>query len=260
VYVNPPFERGVIDDWAEKIHHEAGRDQVQLVVCLIASTGLTADWFKDYIANAEYLCALDQRLSFSNTDGTSPFAPLLAAFGAVPDSLLETFEDIGTLWERHEIQTLAKQDSLTNISATDGGVAPARASAVQPTAGPDAHAPGVKVAVAGDGTQNRPIDLGELRRGDSLRIEFRNTLAVPADLRPTVHTEVVAVDDPRTDSLHQPEDQTAVSLSCVDGGGRLFAVQQSLRHLGDITVTVEDGGQWDRSPPTKQLVVGSAQS
>jgi hypothetical protein len=260
VYCNPPFERGVIDGWAEKIHHEAGRDQVQLIVCLVASTGLTADWFEDHIANADYLCALDQRLSFSNTGGTSPFAPLLAAFGAVPDSLLETFEDIGTLWERHEIEQLAVQESLTELGATDGGVASVRASAVQPTAGPNAHAPGVKIAVAEGADENHPVDLGELRRGDSLTIEFRDELGVPADLRPNVQTDVIAVDDPRTDSLHHPEDQTAVSLSCVDGSGRLFAVQQSLRHLGDVTVTVEDNGRWDRSPPAEQLIIGGAPS
>ncbi|WP_170845487.1 DNA N-6-adenine-methyltransferase [Halorientalis persicus] len=255
VYVNPPFERGVIDEWAEKIHTEANRESVQLIVCLIASTGLSADWFEEHIADADYLCALNQRLSFSNTSGSSPFAPLLAAFGAVPDSLLETFDDIGTLWERHEIKTLADQGSLNDIHTADGGVAPARASAVQPTAGPNAQAPGVKVSLATGDHAARPIDLGELRRGTSLTIEFRDTLGVPAELRPEVQADVIAVDDPRTESIFDPEDPEAVSLSCVDEEGRLYAVQQNLRHLGDITVTVENDGQWDRSPPAEQLVV-----
>lgn len=70
VYVNPPYARGVIDEWAVKITDAAASDEVTAVIALVNNATATK-WWQSLAANAALISFPQRRLKFVKADGSN---------------------------------------------------------------------------------------------------------------------------------------------------------------------------------------------
>lgn len=117
VWLNPPFSAK--EEWARKALNEVNAGHVELAVVLLP-VDTSTQWFHDYVVEADALCFVEGRLSFVGGNRNPNFGVMLAAFGEVPDDLLDVFDRKGTVFEQDERHERARQTSL--VAATDGGV------------------------------------------------------------------------------------------------------------------------------------------
>ena len=187
VFVNPPYGRGELDDWLGVATDEIqAADGPELVVALLPAW-TSPDWFHDnVVAEAAYLCLLDDRLDFGDTGQGAPFASMIAVFdGAdgdaesnIPRDLLAVLERRGAVYELSE-DTPAIDGEQVGFEAF-GGTQPARN---------DAGVPATGRRVSGEHL------LSTLAVGDrfALRLDDR-TMGFPADVRADVEVAVLTVE------------------------------------------------------------------
>jgi phage N-6-adenine-methyltransferase len=121
VWLNPPYSD--LETWLKKVISEINRPDQRspsLILCLLPSNTST-QWFQNLVTQSSYLCFIEGRLSFTNTDQSSPFANILAVYGSPSDSLLDTLGDLGAVYTKAEVQQAQEQSRLSDILETDGG-------------------------------------------------------------------------------------------------------------------------------------------
>ena len=69
--------------------------------------------------DADALCFVEGRLSFVGGDQNPNFGVMLAAFGEVPDDLLNIFDRKGTVFKRSDRHQRTRQTGL--VASTDDG-------------------------------------------------------------------------------------------------------------------------------------------
>lgn len=95
VFVNPPYERYVIDEWAEKIREEATRDAVDLIVALVPAR-VNTNWWHDFADDADFAYLLYNRLKFGDYNKTGRYPYAILVFGDyIGDALMSTLEERG---------------------------------------------------------------------------------------------------------------------------------------------------------------------
>lgn len=72
-------------------------------------------WYREYITKAQYLCLIERRITFDNCTNSADFSNLLAAYGDVPQSIIDILERFGTVVDLSTTDN-TKQASLTDIS------------------------------------------------------------------------------------------------------------------------------------------------
>lgn len=88
VYANHPFDKPT--PWIRK----AATCDADLVITL-SKADPSADWFQDWLIQADYLCFPNRRIEFVGFDNDPGFGIVFGAFGDVPDSLVQQFESLG---------------------------------------------------------------------------------------------------------------------------------------------------------------------
>ena len=249
VWVNPPFERGVIGKWAQKVWSEAQRDDVDHVYMLLSGNSVSTGWFHDYIEAADYFYIPEGRLSFlypeeDQTNG-APFATVIAIFGTLDADAHTTLEEHGAVYERLPVDGSQSQQRISDF-ATDGAVATGRSSSLAPTAG-------VAVEPADETASAQPTDLGAtLDRGNAITVTPAETPGQRSLRGNSLKLTVCRVQDPRQDTEAESD---IVDVACCDDEGNIYALRQNIRHLGDITLSVEDGGRWSHDISIRSLSV-----
>ncbi len=97
VFVNPPYSRGNLAMWADKILHEA--DQHAEVIALVPAKVETNYWH-DVFWRAQGVCFPDHRIRhYVNgvAKGAGRFASAVCYFGHRVDAFCEAFEDLGKI-------------------------------------------------------------------------------------------------------------------------------------------------------------------
>ena len=132
VYVNPPYQRYVIDEWAEKIHDEATRPGGPDLILALLPARMSADWWNDYVSPADVLFVFTSRLRFGGADNDGGFASVLAAYGDVPPQLIETLQttrtpakvyeghEIAAVWRAYRGDRIRVETDLRGAAAPDG--------------------------------------------------------------------------------------------------------------------------------------------
>lgn len=109
VFVNPPYSRGNIDAFAEKIHAEATREGGPELILALLPARMSADWWHQYVTPADMLFVFENRIRFGGAENDGGFASVLAAYGDVPESLIDTMQHTeipATVYKGHEIPCL----------------------------------------------------------------------------------------------------------------------------------------------------------
>lgn len=97
VYMNPPYGRAIVD-WTTKLRaeHDAGR--VSAAVALVPARTET-DWWAT--VDAEWICLIHGRLSFSDHDTAAPFPSAALYLGADGERFAAAFASLGPVYRRH---------------------------------------------------------------------------------------------------------------------------------------------------------------
>lgn len=96
VYMNPPYGREIVK-WIEYLCKQYESGNVTEAVALVPSRTDTA-WFlrmRDYLK-----CFVTGRLSFSDNETSAPFPSVAIYFGNNKQGFIDTFSDIGDVYER----------------------------------------------------------------------------------------------------------------------------------------------------------------
>jgi hypothetical protein len=127
VWLNPPYSDPT--PWMKKLQRELSRDDPRAPSFIIALVrgDCSADWFQHY-GTGEYLCLVGERLSFTNTGDSPRSSNFIIGFGDLPESVLDLFDQLGSVYRRSTVSQAAQQGRLDDL-LEDGGVATA------PTAG-----------------------------------------------------------------------------------------------------------------------------
>jgi len=99
VWLNPPYAKGIIEAFAEKIQHEYLFGAVTQAIVLTHNFTDTA-WFHGLAAHANAICFTRGRIKFYNEDGegNSPTSGhVFFYFGMNTDRFIEEFEEIGSI-------------------------------------------------------------------------------------------------------------------------------------------------------------------
>jgi len=91
VYVNPPYGRGAIDQWAAKIALE-GAFGVELIALLPAR--VDTSWFRA-VWTARAVCFWSGRIKFLGAESGAPFPSALPYWGGHVDRFCEVFSAAG---------------------------------------------------------------------------------------------------------------------------------------------------------------------
>lgn len=94
VFVNCPYARGVIAQWATKIAEE-GRAGVEIVALLPAR--VDAAWFQ-HLWRAAAVCFWRGRIKFVGAKSAAPFPSVFVYYGEHTDTFVAAFSDSGKIW------------------------------------------------------------------------------------------------------------------------------------------------------------------
>jgi len=117
VWCNPPYSD--VAAWMEKARIEARRDAVDVVIVLVPARTST-QWFHKFASYAVALCFIEGRLSFGDAENSAPFPSMLLAFGDVPETVVDAFDDRGAVFVDGERFTPTRQVTLGAVSNSGG--------------------------------------------------------------------------------------------------------------------------------------------
>jgi ParB family chromosome partitioning protein len=103
VWLNPPYERGLIDGFVAKLVGELSAGRVEQAILLTNNSGDT-DWFLQAGKAAAAVCITHGRIRFLNParDDEAPLqGQAFFYFGADPLRFAEAFGKVGLVWPRH---------------------------------------------------------------------------------------------------------------------------------------------------------------
>lgn len=93
VYANPPYSRGYLNPWAQKIVREA-RARIEIVA--LTPVSVSTVWWYLLREAADARCDVDHRIAFDGgTEGTGRIDSCLWYFGPNTDRFCEAFADFG---------------------------------------------------------------------------------------------------------------------------------------------------------------------
>lgn len=105
VYVNPPFSRGIVEQWLRKCDAEsraAGHQLFPLHTVALIPARLSASWYKLYCypgsGAAQAVCQLGQRVRFIGADSPCPWEMSLVYWGPDPHRFALASRLIGTVY------------------------------------------------------------------------------------------------------------------------------------------------------------------
>lgn len=75
VWLNPPYARGVIDNWIDKLFYEVARGHIGQWMCLVNNATDTR-WAQRLLSGSSAVCFLRGRVRFETPDGADGKAPL----------------------------------------------------------------------------------------------------------------------------------------------------------------------------------------
>ena len=80
IFCNPPYKRGIINQWVKK-GFEEGQKEKTLVVMLL-SVRSDVKWFKEYVMNADEIYFVNGRLKFGGQEknNSAPFPSMIVVF------------------------------------------------------------------------------------------------------------------------------------------------------------------------------------
>lgn len=84
-FVNPPYTRGAVARWLDKVWHEANHGVTSTV---LLPTDPSTDWWWDYVTCATELWLLKGRVKFVGASGSPNFSSALAIYKPRGDSWL----------------------------------------------------------------------------------------------------------------------------------------------------------------------------
>jgi len=96
VYMNPPYGRS-IGDWTGKLRDEHAAGRVTEAIALLPARTET-DWWA--VLDAEWVCFIHGRLSFSDGDTAAPFPSAAVYLGGNGAVFAETFAELGPVYRR----------------------------------------------------------------------------------------------------------------------------------------------------------------
>jgi phage N-6-adenine-methyltransferase len=96
VYMNPPYGRS-IGDWTGKLRDEHAAGRVSEAIALLPARTET-DWWASL--DAEWVCFIHGRLSFSDGDTAAPFPSAAVYLGSDGAVFAETFAELGPVYRR----------------------------------------------------------------------------------------------------------------------------------------------------------------
>lgn len=256
VYVNPPYSD--LKTWLQKVEREASRataDAPELIMCLLPGNTSTK-WFQNYATKAEYLCLIEGRLTFHGTDRNAPFASILVVFGEPDDDVLETLDNLGTVYTKAEVQAAERQarlDELIEIETDGGAAVPAGPPATMPGTEDPATTdsptlPGPTVMDVSDAAPAVPqgfIDFYDITIHDEFYIELdTSTLGFPPEAPTEIHAEVICGEPAGKHHSQTPDDWH--TITCVaEESETMIVLCQDPDDLRDIRCSISvDGGHW----------------
>ncbi len=95
-YVNPPYGR-TIGEWIRKLRTEYAEGRVTAAVVLLPARTDT-DWWAEL--DAELLCLIHGRLTFSNAGSNAPFPSVAVYLGPDAESFTQAFAPLGPIFRR----------------------------------------------------------------------------------------------------------------------------------------------------------------
>jgi len=101
-WLNPPFSRKLVKQFAKKVDKELQKDSLDHLIFLCSAQALSNIWFHEHIVpHVEYLCVPDSRLEFTNTptNSSSDFPAVLLSLGDTPHQFIELFRREGECFE-----------------------------------------------------------------------------------------------------------------------------------------------------------------
>lgn len=125
VFCNPPYERFVIDQWAERMRVEYQRAGGPELVIGLVPARCNTDWWHEVADDADLICLLDNRLRFGNAEGTGRYPYALIVYADfIPDQLIEVLEDWGKVNSPQESTRLRSVgvESIISIDVDDGAM------------------------------------------------------------------------------------------------------------------------------------------
>jgi phage N-6-adenine-methyltransferase len=96
VYLNPPYGR-TIGEWLRKLRTEFADGRVTAAVALLPARTDT-DWWAEL--DAELLCLIHGRLTFSDLEGNAPFPSVAVYLGPDSESFAQAFAPLGPVFRR----------------------------------------------------------------------------------------------------------------------------------------------------------------
>jgi phage N-6-adenine-methyltransferase len=249
VWLNPPYDN--LEDWLKKAANEAKSDRVDRVISLVPANTST-QWFQRHATEADFLCCVEGRLNFlgDGTDNSAPFASLLLLFGEPNEDILRTFDELGAVYTRQELESATTQSTLNDLWETDGGAVAAADAGAGAT--PDTVPAAAKETSPGPTVRDlsrrahptAPLDFIQLGKGDELYLEFHETMTGPA--APNGASYEVLAGAPATDARTQtPEDYN--TLLCLHEPSETYVcIAQNPDNLADIHADVSPNGDpWE---------------
>jgi phage N-6-adenine-methyltransferase len=234
VFLNPPYSNPL--PWFKKLDAELDRpDGPSLIIALVRGD-VSTTWFQEYATRAKYLCAYEGRISFVGADDNTPFGNFLLAFGEVPESVVEAFNDLGTAYYQVGNDSSELQSRLPTLETEKQ-----------------------QCSTADQCDDGFPFE--SITPYDEIEVEFSQS---GLGINPALPKSATVSPLPNGRSL-DPETET-VTLQCLGAnelhsGGDLF-VDIREQECGEIVVAVSiDGEPWEIAPATDMQVIerGSAQ-
>ena len=233
VWLNPPYSDP--EPWLRKVTTELRRDgekSPQLVLALLKGDTSTG-WFHNYVTRASYLCLVDHRVSFHGADGTPNFPSILAAFGDVPESVLDALDEFGSLYRRHTLSAI-RDDGRLGEFVEDGGLA------TMPTTGQTTVAP----------TAGLQVSLDRLQAYQRVSVAFDNTrLGAVRDLPDEIVVDVLP------DGHSFDTERGEIRVNCLapnrlsDDGDLYVQLRESAYAATRVEVAVSVRGEgWELAP------------
>lgn len=239
VWLNPPYSD--LKTWLKKAVREIDRTDShapELLLALLPGNTST-QWFQEYAAQATYMTLIEGRLEFHGTDGSAPFASLLACFGEPNDDLMAAFDQLGTVYSKADIQRAAdatSQSRLDDLTASDGGAIAAPASQTAATAaGPTAR----------DLTPGQPATAGlavtDMGPGATLYLELESGTMQTIDA-PTAMTVEVLAGAPAATPGSQTPDRFDSVLAIHQPSETYVCLYQDPDNIADIKASIAPNG------------------
>lgn len=101
LWMNPPYTRGVIDQFAAKLTAAIDVRDIEQA-CVLVNNATETEWFQALLEYATAICFIAGRLKYVNADGEAKGKPLqgqvVLYFGIDTDAFKQTFGAFGAIW------------------------------------------------------------------------------------------------------------------------------------------------------------------